>query len=224
MSSQLNGMRRAVILLVVCTGFFCLATDNEAETMNNGLVVQGHQDSGAVQCLTCKFVAHVALNWIQKPSTRDTLSQKIQRSCEDSHSKLCSLIANQSLAYVFNTINNITSEQFCVLYEFCQNVAKPDCNRCHLLSDSFGCYNLPCFHSLSTICCATLAEMRRILLATDVQQELFKEMIGACKRYSAVYAVCKVVMKTVYNDVINQVKEFHPEGFCKQAAICPATF
>ncbi|OON22156.1 Saposin-like type B, region 1 [Opisthorchis viverrini] len=203
MSSQLNGMRRAVILLVVCTGFFCLATDNEAETMNNGLVVQGHQDSGAVQCLTCKFVAHVALNWIQKPSTRDTLSQKIQRSCEDSHSKLCSLIANQSLAYVFNTINNITSEQFCVLYEFCQNVAKPD---------------------FCSICCATLAEMRRILLATDVQQELFKEMIGACKRYSAVYAVCKVVMKTVYNDVINQVKEFHPEGFCKQAAICPATF
>ncbi|GAA54504.1 hypothetical protein CLF_103534 [Clonorchis sinensis] len=125
--------------------------------------------------------------------------------------------------------------------------------------------------------------MRHIFLATDVQQELLNEMIGACKRYSAVYAMlspftdfdtvthdvfsvivtavhlrtqscwtlfqvfginsltsvttfgrinclgattqqkrflssyfqCKAVMKTVYNDVINQVKGFHPEGFCK---------
>ncbi|KAG5451000.1 hypothetical protein CSKR_105246 [Clonorchis sinensis] len=202
MNSQLNGMRRAVSLLVAYTGFLCLAIDSRAGTGNNDHVVQGHEDSGTVRCSTCKFVAQVALNWTQRPSTKDALSQKIQMSCEASHSKLCSLIAKESLAYVFNAISNITSEQFCVLYEFCQNGAKPD---------------------FCSICCATLAEMRHIFLATDVQQELLNEMIGACKRYSAVYAMCKAVMKTVYNDVINQVKGFHPEGFCKRAAICPAT-
>ncbi|TGZ69261.1 hypothetical protein CRM22_003828 [Opisthorchis felineus] len=203
MNSQLNGMHRAVILLVVYTGLFCLAIDIGPGTRKNYQVVQGHEESGIVQCTTCKFVAQVALNWIREPSTRDTLIQKIQKSCEASHSKLCSLIANESLSYVFNAISNQTSEQFCVLYEFCQNGTKPDFCR---------------------ICCATLAEMRHILLTTDVQQELFKEMIGACNRYSAVYAMCKAVMKIVYNDVMNQVKEFHPEGFCKQAAICPAKF